>query len=305
MATDSILISGASGFIGSALAHALHQDGFRVFALDRVDPQSPFYYDSEHNTVRLDEETPLRAVINLAGANIADGRWSPRRKETIWNSRVELTRALSEALARLPQKPQVLLSASAIGYYGNQCNTATDEFGNPGTDFLADLSVAWESATQAASDAGIRVVWMRFGLVLAAHGGVLKKLALPMRAAVVGRVGDGQHLQPWIALSDLIRLVKQLLVEQDFSGPINLVAPEPATNAEFSSAMALALRRPQLPPLPAAVTRMLFGEMADAALLASSHIISSRQQELAATLAYPTLDGALAAIYATPTSDTE
>lgn len=305
MATDTILITGASGFIGSALAHALQQDGFRVFALDRVDPQSPFYYDSERNTVRLDEETPLRAVINLAGANIADGRWSPQRKETIWNSRVELTRALGEALARLPQKPEVLLSASAIGYYGNQRNTATDEFGNPGTDFLADLSVAWESATQAASDAGIRVVWMRFGLVLAAHGGVLKKLVLPMRAAVVGRVGDGQHLQPWIALSDLIRLIKQLLVEQDFSGPINLVAPEPATNAEFSSAMARALGRPQLPPLPAAVTRMLFGEMADAALLASSHIISSRQQELAATLAYPTLDGALAAIYATPTSDTE
>lgn len=305
MATDTILITGASGFIGSALARALQQDGFRVFALDRVDPQSPFYYDSERNTVRLDEETPLRAVINLAGANIADGRWSPQRKETIWNSRVELTRALGEALARLPQKPEVLLSASAIGYYGNQRNTATDEFGNPGTDFLADLSVAWESATQAASDAGIRVVWMRFGLVLAAHGGVLKKLVLPLRAAVVGRVGDGQHLQPWIALSDLIRLIKQLLAEQDFSGPINLVAPEPATNAEFSSAMARALRRPQLPPLPAAVTRMLFGEMADAALLASSHIISSRQQELAATLAYPTLDGALAAIYATPTSDTE
>lgn len=303
--TDNILITGASGFIGSALAFALAQDGFSVFILDRVDPQSPFYYDSELNTVRLDEETPLRAVINLAGANIADGRWSPQRKKTIWDSRVGLTRVLSEALAKLPQKPEVLLSASAIGYYGNQCNTATDEFGNPGTDFLADLSVAWESATQAASDAGIRVVWMRFGLVLAAHGGVLKKLVLPLRAAVVGRVGDGQHLQPWITLSDLIRLIKQLLVEQDFSGPINLVAPAPATNAEFSSAMARALRRPQLPPLPAAVTRTLFGEMADAALLASSHIISLRQQELAATLAYPTLDGALAAIYATPTPDAE
>ena len=193
MATDTILITGASGFIGSALARALQQDGFRVFALDRVDPQSPFYYDSERNTVRLDEETPLRAVINLAGANIADGRWSPQRKETIWNSRVELTRALSEALARLPQKPEVLLSAPAIGYYGNQCNTATDEFGNPGTDFLADLSVAWESATQPASDAGIRVVWMRFGLVLAAHGGVLKKLVGDKRELILRLLGTYQE----------------------------------------------------------------------------------------------------------------
>lgn len=302
MTTDNILITGASGFIGSALSCALEEEGYRVFKLDRVDPKSPFYYDSEQKKVILDEKTPLRAVINLAGANIADRRWNQRRKEVISNSRIEITTALSEAIARLPAKPEVLLSASAIGFYGNQCTLPTDEFGNPGKDFLADLSIAWESATEAARSAGIRVVYMRFGLVLDANGGVLKKLVLPMRTAVVGRVGDGQHLQPWIAMTDLIRFIKQLIVDQHFSGPINLVAAKPATNAEFSSTMASILKRPQLPPLAAPIVRLLFGEMADAALLASSNIISSRQQELATELQYPSLEGALSAIYSRPTA---
>lgn len=300
MAADNILVTGASGFIGLALTRALQEAGYQVFKLDRFNPESPFYYDSDRKEVIADENIPLRAVINLAGANIADRRWNQRRKEIIWNSRVGITTALSEAIARLPEKPEVLLSASAIGYYGSQCNTPTDESGNPGKDFLADLSIAWESATQAAKSAGIRVVCMRFGLVLGANGGVLKKLVLPMRTAVVGRVGDGQHLQPWIALTDLIRFIEQLLVDHRFSGPINLVAAKPATNAEFSSTMARILKRPQLPPLPAPVVRLLFGEMADAALLASSNIVSSRQQELATDLEYPTLEGALSAIYSRP-----
>ncbi len=297
MTSRNVLITGASGLVGSSLSRSLKEHGYHVFKLDRHDASSPFYFDSRSNKAILDDSIPLHAVINLAGANISDGRWTSKRKKTIWNSRIDLTAALCEALATRTHKPEVLLTASAIGYYGSQCSSPTDESGSPGEDFLAGLAIAWEAATQAAKDAGIRVVTMRFGLVLDADGGILQKLVLPLKAAVVGRMGDGKHLQPWIALSDLVQFIQQLMDDQDFHGPINLVAGEPASNGQFSATLAKTLHRFQLPPLPAGVLRVMFGEMTDAALLASSNIISSRQQELGIRLEYPELESALKAIY--------
>ncbi len=245
----------------------------------------------------MSDEIPLDAVINLAGASIADGRWTAKRKDIIWDSRIRTTRLLSQAIATLEKRPEVMLSASAIGYYGSNRPSSTDEFGEPADDFLARLSVAWESAADKASEAGIRVVKLRFGLVLDSHGGVLDKLVLPMGLAVVGRLGDGRHLQPWITLQDAIKIILGCISNRNFAGAVNLVAPEVVSNKDFAKTLGEVLRRPRLPAMPATIVRLMFGEMADAALLATSNICSSRLDELGVELQYKTLRSALENIY--------
>lgn len=293
----NILISGASGLIGSALTKSLSASGHTIFSLDRRNTNSPFFYDDINGEIKLSDEIPLDVVINLAGASIADGRWTAKRKDVIWESRIRTTHLLSQAIAKLPHRPEVMLSASAIGYYGSHCPSATDESGEAADDFLARLSVAWESATDEAQSAGVRVVKLRFGLVLDSTGGVLEKLVLPMGLAVVGKLGDGQHLQSWIALQDALEIIEKCISNQDVAGAINLVAPEVVTNENFSKIMSEVLRRPQLPAMPAAIVRVMFGEMADAALLATSNIYSSRLDELGVELQYKTLRSALESIY--------
>lgn len=301
MTSDSsnknILITGASGLIGSALQEYLTGAGYRVFALERHGGNGPFVFDQDNERMDLDASIPLAAVINLAGAGIADGRWTEKRKQEIWDSRIRTTTLLCEALAQLPHKPEVLISASAIGFYGKQCRQPADEESPAGDDFLANLSVAWEQAADAATQSGIRTVKLRFGLVLSDKGGVLENLVLPLKLAVVGRLGDGTHLQSWIGLADALSIISGCIENRNFSGPLNAVAPEVVTNREFARSLSKALSRPQLPPLPAAVVRVMFGEMADAALLASANINSKRIAELGVSLQHPALGEALQAIY--------
>ncbi len=291
----TILISGASGLLGSALTRALDAAGYNVYPLSRVSSSAPFFYDQSNGRMQLSEDIPLTAVINLAGADIANGRWTQKRKELIWNSRVETTQKLSEALSKLPNKPGALLSASAIGYYGADRHQPASEESAAGKDFLADLSVAWEQAAEPARDAGIRTVTLRFGLVLSAAGGVIANLVMPLGLAVVGRLGNGVHLQSWISIDDAVAIIRRCLENDSFSGALNVVAPEVVSNKEFANTMSQVWKRPQLPPMPATVVRLMFGEVADAALLASSNIHSTRLQELGVTLQHPGLHEALIA----------
>jgi uncharacterized protein (TIGR01777 family) len=292
----NILISGASGMIGSALGKALEAEGYRVWALSRHDSNAPFYYDQQNRQMHLSQEIPLQAVINLAGANISDGRWTEARKQEILHSRQHTTEDLCQALATLPQAPQVLLSASAMGYYGDTGVTVVDESSPAGDDFLAQISTKWEAATAVAEQAGIRTVHMRLGLVLSPEGGLLANFILPLSLAVVGRVGSGRQYMSWISLPDVLQIILQLLEDDSVSGPINLVSEQPVQNQEFSRCLAATLHRPCLPPLPAFMVRLMFGEMADGALLVSNRVQSLRLSELGITLQHPDLASALQAV---------
>lgn len=296
MEGQNILITGATGMIGSALSSHLAQSGYHVYALSRVDSTAPFYYDQLNNVMHLSDEIPLHGVINLAGASISDGRWSDKRMSLILASRSLTTQALSLAIAKLSHKPKYLLSASAIGFYGDTGTSIVDERSNKGGGFLAYVSRQWEEATSAAADAGVRVVHMRFGLVLSPTGGVLKNFILPLRLASVGTVGSGEQFMSWIGLQDALTCIHALMNADEFSGAINIVSPAPCSNAHFMSVLARILQRPKLPRLPSAIVRLMFGEMADEALLLSSRVVSHRLSELDVDLRHPTLDLALTSL---------
>jgi hypothetical protein len=233
------------------------------------------------------------AVVHLAGANIAAGRWTPARKAEIRQSRVEGTRSLCEALARLAHPPRVLASASAVGYYGDRGAETLTEDSAAGTGFLADVCRAWEAATQPASRAGIRVVNLRFGMILTPAGGALGKMLLPFKLGAGGRIGSGEQFMSWITLDDAIGAVHHALCEESVRGPVNVAAPAPVSNAEFTRTLARVLRRPALFPLPAFAARLLFGEMADALLLGSARVVPARLQAAGYGFRLPELEGAI------------
>ena len=287
-----ILITGASGLVGQALSECL-KPHYTVHGLSRNNPEAAFYFDQGSKRMHLSHDISLHGVINLAGANISDQRWSEARRKEIVESRTVTTSLLCEALAGLPQQPEFLLSASAIGYYGDTGASIVDESSPPANDFLGTLSQQWEAACQPANDAGIRCVQMRLGLVLSPAGGVLKNFILPLRLASVGQLGKGEHYMSWIAIDDLMLIIKALMENRDFEGAINCVAPEAVKNSEFMRQLTRTLRRPKLPPIPAPIVRLMFGEMADAALLLSSRVESTRLRELGIELHHPTLESAL------------
>jgi len=295
-AQKNVLISGASGLIGRALTDALVNSGFRVFALSRTNPEAPFYFDQKKGSMHLDSDISLFAVVNLAGANISAKRWSAATKRQILESRRHTTALLAAALAALPNKPQVFLSASAVGYYGDTGATVVDENSPAGSGFLSQVSVDWERATAPAEGAGIRAVYLRFGLVLSPEGGVLKNFILPLGLASVGPVGEGTQFMSWISIVDAVAIIQRLMVNSDVSGPVNLVAPEIVSNAQFMKELSQTLHSLQLPRLPSAIVRLMFGEMADAALLSSSRVKSRMLPALGLQLQYPELAGALKAL---------
>ena len=265
-----------------------------MFGLDRGDAGAAFHYSAEKREIRLDPGIELDAVVNLAGANISARRWSPDYKRLIMDSRVELTQALAAALAASAHKPRVLLSATAIGFYGDTGAETVDESCPRGTDFLADVAGNWEAACQPALDAGIRTVNMRFGVVLSRNGGVLKEMLLPFKLGGGGKLGDGRQYMSWIALSDVISLVELCLRDDNISGPINFVSGRPATNAEFTRALGKALRRPTISPfLQAWLVRLLFGEMGETLLLGSNRVVSRRHEEIGFTPSAPNLADAI------------
>ncbi|MDP4781877.1 MAG: TIGR01777 family oxidoreductase [Gammaproteobacteria bacterium] len=297
-----VLISGASGLIGSALSTHLARLGFVVHALERDNPAARFNYSSASRQVALDHSISLSAVINLAGPSIADGRWTARRKQELLESRVDLTTALATALAAAPQPPALFLSASAVGFYGESTLPLNEE-APAGDDYLASLATRWEAATAPARQVGIPTAHLRFGVVLSTKGGVLGKLMLPFSLCVGGKLGDGHQPMSWIALPDVLNLLTRLIeapavltahTDSEGVSALNLVADEPITNAVFTKALGRALHRPTPFPLPKPLIRLLFGEMGDALLLGHSAVISTRLAALGYTLQYPSIDLALA-----------
>ncbi len=287
-----VLVSGASGLIGSALAAALKARGDQVVGLGRgVDAQ--IRWDPVAGRLNEAALEGMDAVVHLAGENIAGGRWSAARKERIRSSRVEGTRLLCAALARLEQPPQVLACASGIGYYGDRGAEELKEDSAAGKGFLAEVCGAWEGAAEPARTRGIRVAHLRFGMVLSSGGGALARMLLPFRMGVGGRIGSGQQWMSWICLDDAVRAICHVLEQAALRGPINLTSPHPCTNTEFARALGKALRRPAIFPLPAWAARVALGEMAEGLLLSGCRVAPARLLESGFQFAYPELAGAL------------
>lgn len=293
----AIALSGASGLLGSAVAPALAAAGWQVRPLVRRAPNpGEIRWDPAAGTIDASALAGVSAAVHLAGESIADGRWTPARKARIRSSRILGTRLLSESLARLPVRPEVLVSASAVGIYGDRGDQLLDENSPLGTDFLAEVGKEWEGATAPASDAGIRVVHLRFGIILSKEGGALPRMVTPFQLGAGGPIGNGRQWMSWISIDDAVTIILEALRNGDMHGPFNAVAPEPVRNAEFASRLGEVLHRPALVPAPAFALRLLFGEMADAALLASQRVVPARLTALGFSFRHPALTGALRAI---------
>lgn len=291
-----LALTGSHGLLGSALLPSLAAEGCRVLRLVRGAAAGPGEagWSPEQGLADPARLEGLEAVIHLAGANIASGRWSAARKAEIRRSRVEGSRRLAEGLARLARPPRLLISASAVGYYGHRGSEILTEASPAGRGFLPELCQAWEAAAGAAAAAGIRVVHLRFGLILTPAGGALQRLLLPFRLGLGGRIGSGRQFLSWISLDDAVGAVIHALRMEALAGPVNAVAPAPLPNAEFARLLATAVRRPALLPLPAAAVRLALGEMADALLLASTRAVPTRLLATGYRFRHPELAGALA-----------
>lgn len=278
-----ILVSGSTGLIGRAVQEAFRADGHEVVPLLRRRPEETagafVVWDPAEGRLNEADLEGFDAVVHLAGENIAVRRWTAAQKERIRSSRVESTRLLAERLSRLRQKPHSFLCASAVGFYGDRGDEILTEASAGGTGFLAEVCQAWESAAQSAHQAGIRVVHLRFGAVLSPQGGMLAKLLPLFRWGLGGRLGAGRQWISWISLDDLTAAVRHLLAHQDLSGALNLSAPSPVTNAEWTVVLSRVLRRPAIFHQPAWLLRILLGEMADGLLLASTRAVPYRLQD--------------------------
>jgi uncharacterized protein (TIGR01777 family) len=292
LAPMRIAITGATGMVGRALTPMLTAAGHTVVPVSRRPIAGGIQWDP---TAPLDSAkwTGLDAVIHLAGENIADGRWTDERKRLLRESRVGPTRRLAEMLAALPTPPRVLISASAVGLYGDTGEQVATEATPAATDFLGALGAAWEAAAAPARDAGIRVVHPRFGIILSGDGGALAKMLPTARLGVGGPLGGGSQWMSWVALDDVVGAVYHLLANAALQGPVNVVAPTPVRNAEFAETLGAVLHRPAVLPVPAFVLRALFGEMADATLLASSRVAPTALEAAGYRFRFPTLEGAL------------
>jgi hypothetical protein len=291
-------MSGSSGLIGSAISVALARDGHTVGRLVR--PNSAL--GAQTNDVlwdpvagKFDAATAegADAVVHLAGASIADGRWSAARKNLLRTSRIEATRQLVESLGGLARPPRIFIGASAIGYFGDRGDESLDERSAPGADFLAKLCEEWEREESLAAGFGARVVSLRTGIVLAKNGGALPRMALPFKFGAGGRLGSGRQWMSWIALRDVVGIAKFALANDAISGAIDAVSPEPMRNSDFTRALAEVMHRPALFPAPAFALRLALGGMADALLLSSQRVFPRRLAELGYVFAQTDLGAAL------------
>jgi uncharacterized protein len=294
-----IAITGSTGLIGSALVAHLEQDGHQVTRIVRGSAApGDVAWDPAAGTIDVDSLAGVDAVVHLAGAGVADHRWSAAVKETILASRVAGTTTLAAALAGMAFPPSVLVSASAIGYYGVRGDEVLTEKASSGTDFLADVCAQWEGSTVAAANAGVRVVTLRTGIVLSAAGGALKKQLPIFRSGLGAKLGHGRQQLSWITRRDATAAVAFLLDHDDARGPFNLTAPNPVSNAEFTAELGRSLHRPAVLAVPEAVLKLVLGsEMATETLLASQKALPERLTLAGFTFADPTLPGALATAF--------
>ncbi|WP_036323829.1 TIGR01777 family oxidoreductase [Microbispora sp. ATCC PTA-5024] len=295
----TIAVTGSSGLLGSALVRALRAEGHEVRRLVRREPAEPDerFWDPMRGLVDPACLEGADAVVHLAGAGIGDRRWSEAYKRELVDSRVTGTRTLTGALAALDGGPAALLSASAIGFYGDTGDRPVDESAPAGTGFLAGLAQRWEEATAPAEEAGLRVVRLRTGVVLSGEGGALAKVLPIFKMGAGAALGTGRQYVSWISLPDWVGAVRFLLARDDLSGPVNVTAPEPVTNAEYTAAIARALHRPTMPlTTPRLALRLALGEFAEEAVLAGQRVIPRRLLDAGYGFAHPTVGDALAAV---------
>jgi hypothetical protein len=329
-----VVIAGSSGLVGTALTDSLLRDGHIVVRLQRSGSaakkeNSKGSGRNEKDTGNSAQKRPGKiidiawnpntcdlegepfgaeqekvegsdALVNLAGASISGGTWNAERKAVLRSSRVHITRELVCSLEKLEDGPKTIVSASAIGYYGNRGDEVLTEESKPGDDFLARLALEWEAEAVKAEALGMRVARLRFGIVLAKHGGALPQMMRPFKFGVGGRVGSGQQWMSWVALQDVVSVIRLALENRAVSGAINVVAPQPVRNADFAQALGRAMHRPALVPAPAFALEFALGEMAEALLLASQRVAPSRLEQLGYRFAQRDLSSALTNILAEP-----
>jgi hypothetical protein len=293
---STIAISGSSGLVGTALSNHLASGGHRVVRLVRGQArQGEVTYDAARGEVDLRALEEVDAIVHLAGESVASGRWTVERKRRIEESRVASTALLARAAAQLDKRP-ALVCASAIGLYGPDCGDRwLDESSPAGSGFLAGVCVAWEAAAEPAREAGVRTAHLRIGVVLASEGGALAKLLPVFRLGGGGKVGPGTQYMSWVSKDDVTRAFGYVLDRPELSGAFNVVAPQPVTNAEFTKALASALSRPAIVPVPAFALRVALGQMADETVLASQRVRPTRLLEAGFTFSHPDITSGIAA----------
>lgn len=293
-----VAITGASGLIGSALAESLRATGDRVRPLvrGRSDDPAAVSWRPDEGVIDADGLAGVDVVVHLAGAGIGDRRLTAARRQVVLESRTHGTALVARTLAAMDRPPRVFVSASAVGYYGSQGDEVLTEQSPAGDDFVAALVEAWEAAARPAVDAGIRTVFLRTAPVLSGRGGILPRMALPFRLFVGGRIGSGRQWMSWVSLDDVVGIVRFVIDHDDLSGPVNVAAPEPVTNADMTAALGRALHRPTLLPVPPLALRAAFGSgRTDLLLLASQRVQPAALIDAGYAFVHPDLDGALAA----------
>jgi uncharacterized protein (TIGR01777 family) len=290
-----ILITGASGLIGSALVPALRTDGHDVRRLVRREPKEAdeSRWDPARRTIDAGALDGIDAVIHLAGVGVGDKRWSSAYKQAILDSRIDGTATIAKAVAQHADQVNVLISASAVGWYGDRGDDIVDEADGFGEGFLADVVRRWEAATAPATDAGVRVVNLRSGIVLSPEGGALGKVLPLFKLGLGGRLGNGKQWVPWISMADEIAAIKFLLDHDDISGPVNLTAPEPVRNREYTAAIGRAVHRPTLAAVPGIALRAALGGFADEGVLASQRALPRRLLDAGFEFTFIDVDSAL------------
>ena len=289
----NVLISGATGLIGSALVPELEANGHTITRLSRSrSGANTVRWDPSAGTIEGDLEG-TEVVVHLAGESIAQGRWSPDKKRRILDSRVQGTRLVAERIAALSTPPKVMVSTSAVGYYGDRGDEALTEESTPGEDFLARVCREWEAAAEPARQAGIRVVHPRLGIVLSPQGGALGTTLPIFKLGGGGKIGSGRQWWSWVTLADVVGSIVHSLTEETVEGPVNVGSPNPMTNAEYTKVLGKVLGRPTILPLPAPAARIMLGEVADALLLASQRMQPAKLEATGYSFRHPRLEGAL------------
>ncbi len=290
----NILITGASGLVGSSLVQHLFSQGHTIFSLQRSKDPSGTFWQFDHIPAEI-KGSGFDAVVHLAGENIANGRWSESKKENIMTSRVEGTRQLAQFCAELDKTPATFFCASAIGYYGDRGEETLDETSGAGANFVAEVCQAWERAAEPAAEAGMRVLFGRIGMVLSAKGGTLSTMLPSFKLGIAGVVGSGKQYVSWVHIEDLLEMIEHCLEHENLEGPINMVAPAAVTNREFTRTLGRVVKRPTILNMPAFVARTVFGQMGEELVLSSCRVLPSVLMRNGYVHRFANLENALAA----------